>query len=160
MTDLPPVVPLIEANIDLNRMLMQNNWTHVTNSVTATSFEWGTSMETESIFLSCDTIIASDVVYYPEGYAPLVKTIVSLLTTFNGGVEKNKTMILAHRHRHPQDSEFFDLLYEQHLITVTPIEWKKDLGFISEGSLSDVQLFVIKANHNSDLVDIRTFVIH
>jgi len=81
-----------------------------------------------------DTILASDVVYYPEGYQPLLTTLCDLLgavdtntsegnafdssTTITTITANNATSstpapvcILAHRHRHPEDRNFFDALY-------------------------------------------------
>ncbi len=49
----------------------------------------------------CDTIcIASDVIYDPSGYAPLVRSIVSLLNGTTNGVSPCTLVILAHRCRH------------------------------------------------------------
>jgi predicted nicotinamide N-methyase len=148
MTDLQSVVSLMDANIELNKVLLRNH-SNCCQNIRTTALEWGVSIESSKYaedILKCDLVVASDVVYYPEGYAPLLNTIISLIVAQS---DRNITMILAHRHRHPQDGEFFESLHAQSLLNVTIIPWKSDLGFISGGSLSDVKLLKIMRKDKS-----------
>ncbi len=147
MTDLPSVVPLIEANIFLNQDL-KDGAVNENCTLRAMALEWSVgfdSIQDSLEFLTCETVIASDVVYYPEGYFPLVRTILGLFSNTHPARSAEK-MILAHRHRHPQDMEFFDLLYQQNALEINEIQWKSDLNFSGVGSLSDVRLFQIRRN--------------
>jgi predicted nicotinamide N-methyase len=51
-----------------------------------------------------DMLVMSDVVYDPQFYEPLVASLANLVTS--GDI----VCIMAHRHRHPEDHKFFDLL--------------------------------------------------
>ena len=109
---LAEVVPLLQANISLNDCGAK---------VFAHRLAWG-SDEDLSRLVEEDltgtgqdrlTVVASDVVYAPEGYEPLASSIRKLLslkvqTPNDGGI----VMIMAHRHRNPDDGQFFQLLAE------------------------------------------------
>ena len=85
--------------------------TTTTNNNTPTP----SSTAMQHILHGIDTIIASDVVYDPTYYRALVDSIVLLLSytyTVDGAdgtdgtvipVQKDRVVILAHRHRHPED---------------------------------------------------------
>jgi hypothetical protein len=96
-----------------------------------------------------DIIIASDVVYYPEGYQPLVDSLSSLLQHYTlAGDADGRTvkplLILAHRKRHPDDSIFFDLLTAVPNIQIDLVPFTSSATSASEGELgsfADVKLF-------------------
>lgn len=123
LTDLPEVIPLIDSNIDLNRKLLSEEKCRKqleTEShqlqYRAMSHIWGSHLSSpepldldSSHIQLCQTIIASDVVYDPVGYEPLVTSLVSLLDRQqligNSCSDiPDKICILAHRHRHPDDA--------------------------------------------------------
>jgi hypothetical protein len=150
MTDLTNVVPLIRGNIllyDLVRSSSLSSDGISKTSLTTCDFAWGTALRQSNSyteiglkFSSCETILASDVVYYPEGYEPLIRTIVELLTMDN----IDRKLILSHRHRHPQDGEFFAKLNRQNSLKVEEIDWKTEFGAENDLiSLTDVKLFVV-----------------
>ena len=76
LTDLPDTVPLLSANITMNNL-------H--HSVSAMAYDWdkGKVGIHDRGDIHYSLVIASDVVYYPEGYEPLVKTIEILLRKEN-----------------------------------------------------------------------------
>ncbi len=61
------------------------------------------------ILSSCDLALASDVVYDPAGYEPLLKSITDFLNApyspsrIDCGCTGDRTFIMAHRHRNPED---------------------------------------------------------
>ena len=96
------MVPLIEANIRLNR----NFHTELTTKdVCALAYPWGTT-PSNALLESLNMVIMSDVVYDPVFYQPLVHSIEMLL------MRPSTVCIMAHRHRHPEDHKFFALLEE------------------------------------------------
>lgn len=111
LTDMGHVVPLLEANILLNSALSHDNEVRATlaQRFAVETCEWGTHSAERGHF---DVILASDVVYDPVGYEPLVLTLTDLLTTATEKDECHSVCILAHRHRHPEDERFFRLLRE------------------------------------------------
>jgi Lysine methyltransferase len=149
ITDLAEVVPLMQSNIELNSLLVCDPILKdaITNSrVTACECTWGKDIPQE--LLSCDVIVASDVVYDPAGYEPLVKTLSALLNRSNSNAVSSTSSedcagacecsisvddddqstrtypvcILAHRHRHPENHRFFELLRAQEGIVVELID--------------------------------------
>ena len=93
LTDIEDVVPLLEANIELN---------HV-QDVTAVALDWFQDVPSAILDESFDLILASDVVYDPELHAPLLKTLGVLL-------DRVPVCLLAHRRRNPHDADFFGAL--------------------------------------------------
>ena len=156
MTDMEDVVPLLDLNINLHKKLCDGRFQ--CQELLGQSYLWGSSFydndnelnQLGKLFSECDTIIASDVVYYPEGYEPLVRSIVDLLTLpCSSSSSSKRIMILAHRHRHPQDREFFDMIHAQVDLRMTEIYWKEDYFRGKnmtnlEGSLQDVRLFSLE----------------
>lgn len=176
MTDMADVIPLTKKNVELNKQL-QSDDTEVfrllqENRVEAMEYVWGTALlqasavehesetinsnsqnNNQQIFLSwceeSDIIVASDVVYYPEAYQPLVTTIHDLLhcSRTNEGSDSLRTnqkrhMILAHRHRHPEDHKFFELLYNVADLQIEEIRWKEEMHQ-QQASFQDIRLFHI-----------------
>jgi hypothetical protein len=84
---------------------------------------WGSVEDATALKPPFDTIVMSDVVYDPCGYSPLVQSLLHLTHSpredgdgdGSSGEEgaDEPLIILAHRHRHPDDHLFFDEL-EQH----------------------------------------------
>ena len=77
LTDMTDYVPLLKCNITIN------NLHHVAS---ADVLEWGKGPN-HSLKEEYSLVIASDVVYFPEGYEPLVKTIETLLNRQSQPVE-------------------------------------------------------------------------
>ena len=71
------------------------------------SYTWGTPIKDLITGLSeFDSIVASDVVYDPQGYKPLYDSICFFLTADKDKEKEKgeeKIFILAHRQRHPDD---------------------------------------------------------
>ena len=120
-------------------------------AVEACEYSWGSSIvqNQDGNALEFDTIIASDVIYDPHGYKPLYNSLCHLLQVNDDsheGHEKIKEVIpllvLAHRHRHPEDHKFFDMLYNNKNLIVEKVDWKDDIK--SHALLSpDIILFHI-----------------
>jgi predicted nicotinamide N-methyase len=119
LTDLPDVAPLLAANIRLNCALAAavtavgrdtadaDAELHdaLSTRYTASAYSWGDPVDPLRTFCDgFDVVVASDVVYDPGGYAPLVASLALLLAA------PGTVAILAHRHRHPENQRFFDLL--------------------------------------------------
>ena len=109
LTDLPEIVPLLEANIALNKVLLNSKTGY--DNYCAVAHTWGEPLV--DCLLRCDTIIASDVVYDPIGYEPLIKTLcdmlkVSVRNSINELHDDQASIeypvcVLAHRHRNPEN---------------------------------------------------------
>jgi hypothetical protein len=189
LTDMPEVVPLINANILLNSVVMGDAACQqvLLHSYKAKAYSWGGTLNLDEVYtsetreLKCegisgpsessynggesrsatykvpyfDTILASDVVYYPEGYAPLLATLCDLLGAtdtlnvdnnhFKTAEEKSAPVcILAHRHRHPEDKNFFDALYAVPELHTEKLDFKvQNSGGSEVHALQDVVLFKI-----------------
>jgi predicted nicotinamide N-methyase len=107
-----------------------------------------------------DVILASDVVYYPEGYAPLLATLCDLLCASDdargtpaaseaagrgASAAPGPVCILAHRHRHPEDKRFFDALFAAPELRAEKLPFRVQPEGEASGvqALSDVILFEI-----------------
>ena len=169
LTDMPEVVPLISANILLNSVVMGDAPCQqvLLQRYQAAAYTWGgqltlpaaspvDSAEGTPLVPYFDTILASDVVYYPEGYAPLLATLCDLLGAADTAVDTAQRIkgppvcILAHRHRHPEDKNFFDALYateglhtEKLDFTVQPTGERDSAAAGEVRALRDVILFKI-----------------
>ncbi|GLD92220.1 hypothetical protein PINS_up000753 [Pythium insidiosum] len=99
LTDMEEVIPLLDYNIRLN---FKDSTAQMPRAV---AHMWGTS--TERLGVTPDVIVMSDVVYDPEGYAPLVTSLTALAKT------PATTILMAHRSRNPMEGQFFDLLGQQ-----------------------------------------------
>lgn len=96
ISDVADVVPLMQANVDLNEA----------SNVTALALDWFAADLPGGLAASPpDLVLASDVVYDPCLHAPLLGTLESLLNGL-----KVPLCLLAHRHRNPHDADFFDKL--------------------------------------------------
>ncbi|KAJ0409035.1 hypothetical protein ATCC90586_000622 [Pythium insidiosum] len=103
LTDMDEVIPLLHYNIRLN--FKGGETTSSRNVPRAVAHAWGTT--TDSLPSDPDVIVMSDVVYDPEGYAPLVASLEALAKT------SDTTILMAHRSRNPMEGQFFDLLGQQ-----------------------------------------------
>lgn len=148
-TDLAEVVPLISVNMQINAARSQDLREVLLERYHVEALTWGE--EISSLANQCEVIIASDVVYYPEGYEPLIKSLEQLLSNTEN-VETKKRCILAHRHRHPEDHRFFSMLESSALLSTEELLWKS--SFHDENSLEverrstvlrDVRMFCITA---------------
>lgn len=103
LTDLPDVVPLLSANIQFNALQLGSPLgTLIRESFSCRPHGWGNMDEIEG--LRGEVVVASDVVYDPVGYQPLVDSLQALLAPVQG--RPAPICILAHRHRHPEDSRY------------------------------------------------------
>nr|CAI72313.1 hypothetical protein, conserved [Phytophthora infestans] len=97
--------------------------------------------------LQPDVIVLSDVVYDPEGYAPLVTSLEALATS------SETRILMAHRSRNPMEHQFFELLSQS--FSCQHIDWlstektaPKATAFggppSTEAALQDVKIFEIR----------------
>ncbi|KAF1775385.1 S-adenosyl-L-methionine-dependent methyltransferase [Phytophthora cactorum] len=94
-----------------------------------------------------DVIVLSDVVYDPEGYAPLVSSLEALATS------AETLVLMAHRSRNPMEHQFFELLSQS--FSCVQIDWLSTEKSApkapaagdppsAEQALQDVKIFVIR----------------
>jgi hypothetical protein len=158
LTDVPSVVPLLRANILLNQLLSHptSAWTGLPSPLyDAVTHLWGTEIDPQITALSPHSssqqpaiIIASDVVYDPAGFEPLLKTIQSLLLAPLESLGKPfaDRVILAHRHRNPEDHQFFAMVSSPESgLSLVEINLDHIFAKYHEGdvSLRDVKIFHI-----------------
>lgn len=136
ITDFSEVTPLIAANIRLNAGMQGRS--SLTERCRAQAYAWGS----EPMGCDVDVVIASDVVYDPVGYLPLVESLCSLLSPPNSG----KMCVLAYRSRHPEEFRFFELLTE-HALELLPqdLDRPASSGPSQRQQLEDVKIFHICA---------------
>jgi predicted nicotinamide N-methyase len=75
------------------------------------SLLWGNDADLAAVD-AVDLVLAADVVYEPECFEPLLKTLRALATT------RETTVLLAYRPRHPDGSVFFERVAEFFDVTV------------------------------------------
>lgn len=150
-TDLEEVVPLIKVNVELNAAWSPSLRSVLRNDYFVQPLSWGGELLPPAVggadVRSCEVIIASDVVYYPEGYEPLLTTLESLLC-LPSDAGLSKCCILAHRHRHPEDHRFFSMLFASLVLQVDELMWRETLfnaAVSTSQALQDVRLFRISA---------------
>lgn len=143
MTDLPQVVPLLQGNILLNQCLKKGTPAALVlqQSFHAADYSWGEDMPDALLDCSWDTVIASDVVYSPECYRPLYESLSMLLKRS----PCHARCILSHRHRHPEDNQFFDMLAADPLLQLTELDWTRDCGPGTLQGVVDIRMFSICA---------------
>lgn len=131
LSDMPETLPLLNANIRLNAEIIRFNMSSHCETIEnrfdpsvhtsdlnycAIGWMWGEndylanrsdSKSAEKapiaqVLQDCDLALASDVVYDPEGYEPLLKSILAFL---HSGETSScaRRFIMAHRHRNPED---------------------------------------------------------
>lgn len=179
------VAPLLAANIQLNSVLLDDEHLKEVLALRyeAQAHNWGSPLDdaaaaaavggyasgggdddasahslrasTRSL-LDCDVVVASDVVYDPTAYQPLIDTLFRILEPrLRLGSEGDApsmvhpVCILAHRHRHPEDQRFFDMLAANESISTERIEYQQqteaaDGSSAERSTLSDVILFKIE----------------
>lgn len=122
LTDLPPVLGNLEANLDLN----QGGVRAAGGSLAAAALPWGDAAAIADVAAAgrpFDLIIASDVVYYSYLFGPLLQTLRQLLQPpppspgccqvspssgpGEGGTTPSPFILLAHVRRWKRDSKFF-----------------------------------------------------
>ena len=120
VTDMADVVPLLALNAALNAQLLQDIGRPAGDDsarVTAAEMLWGSAADVEA-HDAFELVVASDVVYDPAGYEPLLQTLNMLCDRIDPAAPP-LLIVLAHRHRHPEDWRFFDKLYVQFDVEVT-----------------------------------------
>ena len=101
LTDIAEVVPLLQANIRLSGVMIDRA---IGSVYSACALEWGNELAGLHAMARelPEIIIASDVVYDPEGYLPLLHTLEELLARRTVG-GRYPVFYMAHRHRNPED---------------------------------------------------------
>jgi predicted nicotinamide N-methyase len=74
LSDLPEVVPLMQANIEANRAHLALQAT-----VEAVPLSWGSQADLDALAIQPTLLTASDVVYYPQLHPLLLRTLLGLL---------------------------------------------------------------------------------
>ena len=115
LTDMAEVVPLLQLNLALNQSLLQDQHCRrlLLHAYSARALQWGSTLGDvwgEGPESADGTggpgrrlVVASAVVYDPAGYDPLVLSLTQLLQGY-GAPDERPLCVLAHRHRHPEDS--------------------------------------------------------
>ncbi len=118
-------------------------------SFAACDLSWGAELPAEATSTEWHTVIASDVVYSPEGYQPLYQTLRMLLLHEKTSRYRDvhTICILAHRHRHPEDKTFFALLQHDPELLMKEVDWRVETSSesSSKDTAVDIQLFLIQA---------------
>jgi hypothetical protein len=153
LTDLSDVVSLLTHNIQLNQFLQTNAFIQpiLKERTFAREYFWGSPLEENNIlfqeFQESSLLIASDVIYDPMGYQPLLDSLEWWLSLPLAAKTRKRKCILAHRHRHPEDGKFFSLISQSTIIEMNEIPRDtNDLSSSSsssQSSLQDVLLFEI-----------------
>ena len=151
LTDIDEVTPLLVANILLNKVLYNSLYdahcSDVFSICGAKTYMWGSPAELPNTS-NPYVVIASDVVYDPRGYDSLATSLKELLTS--PCIQRNQQpyadlVVLAHRHRNPSDSNFFELISSSEsgldIREIEPHTWMKERSKL--GALSDVKIFHI-----------------
>ncbi|KAL4172565.1 hypothetical protein KRP22_007729 [Phytophthora ramorum] len=152
LTDMQEVIPLLEYNIRLNfhesseaRPSESSVKGDVAVLPVARPHLWGEPPR--DLPPQPDVLVLSDVVYDPEGYAPLVASLKALAAT------PETLVLMAHRSRNPMEHQFFDLLSQS--FSCEQIDWlftEKAAPKAppaggppsAEQALQDVTIFVIR----------------
>lgn len=150
---MPAVVPLLKANILLNQILCDASSytaTHTPSPIyEAVTHTWGTPLDPLMMTPSPlpSLIIASDVVYDPAGFQPLLTTLQALLLPPSPQDQAIADLvIMAHRHRNPEDHQFFSMVSSQDSdLSIQEINLDHIFATYREGdnSLRDVKIFHI-----------------
>lgn len=141
VTDLAPVVPLMKANIFLNKCVETNpDVARIFEShYDAVEHAWGEGFSSRLVEVDWQTIIAADVIYNPEFYEPLYLSIKQLLLAES---VHGRQFILAHRHRHPEDKVFFQMILDDSMLDMKQINWMDECGMMDN---VDIKVFRIVA---------------
>ncbi|POM70174.1 Hypothetical protein PHPALM_13431, partial [Phytophthora palmivora] len=153
LTDMKEVIPLLEYNIRLNFSEETTADNTLQSSVkggavalpVAREHLWGEPPH--DLPVQPDVLVLSDVVYDPEGYAPLVSSLEALAAS------PETLVLMAHRSRNPMEHQFFELLSQT--FSCEQIDWlstEKSAPKLSvaggppsaEQALQDVKFFVIR----------------
>lgn len=109
-----PVIPIVSLALPWGMPLTEVVTSHtsslnITSSDSSSGNSFGGSVTLANL-AAVDTIVASDVIYDPLYYEPLRDTLhhLLMLPSTCGGAER--VCVLAHRHRHPEDHKFFDMM--------------------------------------------------
>ncbi|KUF81854.1 lysine methyltransferase METTL21D protein [Phytophthora nicotianae] len=144
LTDMEEVIPLLDYNIRLNFDEADSSAKGTVLPV-ARAHLWGDPPR--DLPLQPDVIVLSDVVYDPEGYAPLVSSLEALATA------PQTLVLMAHRSRNPMEHQFFELLSQS--FSCEQIDWLSTEKIApkasaaggppsTEQALQDVKIFEIR----------------
>ncbi|RLN45913.1 hypothetical protein BBJ29_009455 [Phytophthora kernoviae] len=154
LTDMEEVIPLLAYNIALNFPGLEQGGASTSQSFAkgdaavlpvAKAHPWGEPPR--DLPSHADVLVLSDVVYDPEGYVPLVKSLEALATS------PETLVLMAHRSRNPMEYQFFELL--SRAFSCEQIDWLSteksapkagtDAGPPhAKQALHDVKIFVIR----------------
>ncbi|KAG6953228.1 hypothetical protein JG688_00012930 [Phytophthora aleatoria] len=150
LTDMEEVIPLLDYNIRLNFPEDGPADSSAKGAVApvlpvARAHLWGDPPR--DLQMQPDVIVLSDVVYDPEGYAPLVSSLEALATS------AETLVLMAHRSRNPMEHQFFELLSQS--FSCVQIDWLSTEKSApkapaagdppsAEQALQDVNFFVIR----------------
>ncbi|KAG2521520.1 hypothetical protein JM16_003543 [Phytophthora kernoviae] len=154
LTDMEEVIPLLAYNIALNFPGLEQDGASTSQSFAkgdavvlpvAKAHPWGEPPR--DLPSHADVLVLSDVVYDPEGYVPLVKSLEALATS------PETLVLMAHRSRNPMEYQFFELL--SRAFSCEQIDWLSteksapkagtDAGPPhAKQALHDVKFFVIR----------------
>lgn len=142
LTDCPPAIKMLEANIESNKNLIGSNV-----NVKAQALEWG-KHEKEPMG-SFDIICGSDLLYGDESsYQPLVDTLRALM-------EREAVIILGVRWRKPEkEKKFFELAQQAGIHFTLLSDWLRDQSQSNkEISESFIGMPTLAWRHYSDIDD-------
>ncbi|KAG2782001.1 hypothetical protein PC129_g5390 [Phytophthora cactorum] len=150
LTDMEEVIPLLDYNIRLNFPEDGQADSSAKGAVApvlpvARAHLWGDPPH--DLPMQPDVIVLSDVVYDPEGYAPLVSSLGAL------AISAETLVLMAHRSRNPMEHQFFELLSQS--FSCVQIDWLSTEKSApkapaagdppsAEQALQDVKIFVIR----------------
>jgi hypothetical protein len=108
LTDMVDVVPLLTLNAALNTQLLDDvagGSSAGAQAVSAAEMLWGCAAHVEA-HDAFELVVMADCVYDPAGYEPLLQTL-NFLCDRVDPASPPLLIVLAHRHRHPEDWRFF-----------------------------------------------------
>ena len=120
LTDMVDVVPLLTLNAALNTQLLDDvagGSSAGARAVSAAEMLWGCPAHVEA-HDAFELVVMADCVYDPAGYEPLLQTL-NFLCDRVDPASPPLLIVLAHRHRHPEDWRFFEKLDVQFSMVVT-----------------------------------------
>lgn len=107
VTDSAEILPLLRLNIRLNGLQ---------DAVFALELDWTKECTGDNLNAVPSVLLLSDVVYDPNLHQPLLNTLHRLISTF-----QPQLVLLAHRHRNPQDTDFFYGLHQRFVVARIPL---------------------------------------